>query len=66
MSATGERVLSGLDGITSNLEDLHRDIDARPELSLQEHRTASLAANSLSNAGYDVAERVGSTTSWDC
>lgn len=61
MSATGERVLSGLDEITSALEDLYRDIHAHPELSRQERRTAGLAAAGLRAAGYEVTEGVGGT-----
>jgi hippurate hydrolase len=61
MSATADRVLSGLDAIASGLEDLYRDIHAHPELSLQERRTAGLAADRLRNAGYDVTEQVGGT-----
>jgi amidohydrolase len=61
MSITDDRVLSGLDAITSGLEDLYRDIHAHPELSLQERRTAGLAADRLRRAGYDVTEQVGGT-----
>src|SRR5688500_12168463 len=61
MSATGERDLSGLDGIMSDLEDLYRDIHAHPELSMQERRTAGLAADGLCSAGYDVTEGIGGT-----
>jgi metal-dependent amidase/aminoacylase/carboxypeptidase family protein len=61
MRVTGERVLSGLDEITSALEGLYRDIHAHPELSLQERRTAGLAAGVLRTAGYEVTEGVGTT-----
>jgi len=61
MSVTGERVLSGLGEITPSLEDLYRDIHAHPELSLQERRTAGLAADGLRTAGYEVTEGVGET-----
>src|SRR3954451_14273163 len=61
MSTVEERALNGLDGIMSDLEDLYRDIHAHPELSLQERRTASLAADRLRSAGYDVTESVGGT-----
>jgi metal-dependent amidase/aminoacylase/carboxypeptidase family protein len=66
MSITDDRVLSGLDAITSGLEDLYRDIHAHPELSLQERRTAGLAADRLRRAGYDVTEQVGGTWSGCC
>jgi hippurate hydrolase len=61
MSATSERVLSSLGAITSVLEDLYRDIHAHPELSLQERRTAGLAAEGLRTAGYEVTESIGGT-----
>jgi hippurate hydrolase len=61
MTVTGDRVLSGLGEITSALEDLYRDIHAHPELSMQERRTAGLAADGLRAAGYDVTEGVGGT-----
>ena len=54
-------MLSGLDEITSALEDLYRDIHAHPELSLQERRTARLAAHGLRTAGYAVTEGIGGT-----
>src|SRR4051812_15586883 len=61
MSTVEERALNGLDGIMSDLEDLYRDIHAHPELSLQERRTAGLAAERLRIAGYEVTEGVGGT-----
>src|SRR3954454_25117860 len=61
MSTVEERALNGLDGIMSDLEDLYRDIHAHPELSLQERRTAGLAAGRLRAAGYEVTEGVGGT-----
>jgi hippurate hydrolase len=61
MSATPNRVLRGLGQIASGLEDLYRDIHAHPELSLQERRTAGLAAEGLRTAGYEVTEGVGGT-----
>src|SRR4051794_3322633 len=57
----GHAVLAGLDGITAGLEDLYRDVHAHPELSLEEHRTASRAAERLQAAGYDVTSGVGGT-----
>ena len=53
-STRGTSVLSGLDEIMAGLEDLYRDIHAHPELSMQEHRTAEIAAKRLRAAGYDV------------
>src|SRR3954449_6808393 len=61
MGNVEERALNGLDGLISDLEDLYRDIHAHPELSLQERRTARVAADHLRSAGYDVTENVGET-----
>ena len=60
MSDTGS-VLSGLDGIVPELERLYRDVHEHPELSMQEHRTAGVAAERLGDAGYDVTTGVGGT-----
>ena len=43
------------------LERVYTDIHAHPELSMQETRTARIAADRLRGAGYDVAEGVGNT-----
>src|SRR5688572_389021 len=61
MSAASERVLSGLGEMTAALEGLYRDIHGHPELSMQERRTAGLAADALRTAGYEVTEGVGGT-----
>ncbi len=53
--------LAGLDAITADLEELYRDIHQHPELSLQEHRTAGLAAERLQAAGFEVTTGVGGT-----
>jgi hippurate hydrolase len=43
------------------LESVYTDIHAHPELSMQETRTAGIAADHLRGAGYEVTERVGQT-----
>jgi amidohydrolase len=43
------------------LERVYTDIHAHPELSMQETRTAQVAADRLRCAGYDVTEAVGNT-----
>ncbi len=58
---TTESVLGGLDELLDGLRDTYRDIHAHPELSLQERRTASIAAASLQAAGYEVTTGVGGT-----
>jgi amidohydrolase len=60
-TAGTDTVLSGLDTITGELEDLYRDVHEHPELSMQEHKTATKAAKRLRDAGYEVTEGVGST-----
>jgi hippurate hydrolase len=52
--------MSGLGEIAA-LENLYRDLHADPEFSLQERRTAGLAADGLDTAGYEVTDGVGRT-----
>lgn len=60
--ATGSAgVLAGLGALTDRLEELYCDIHRHPELSMQEHRTAAVAADWLKSAGHDVMEGVGGT-----
>jgi hippurate hydrolase len=54
-------VLSGLDSIRAEHEQLYRDLHQHPELSHQERRTAGLVAERLRGAGYEVHEGVGGT-----
>jgi hippurate hydrolase len=54
-------VLEGLHEVLDDLAALYRDIHSHPELSLQETRTARLAAERLEAAGFDVTEGVGGT-----
>ncbi|WP_449428422.1 M20 family metallopeptidase [Rhodanobacter umsongensis] len=50
-----------LQDLLPQLEALYIDIHAHPELSMQETRTAGLAAEHLRSAGYEVTTRVGKT-----
>ena len=50
-----------LDALLPDLEELYKDIHAHPELSMQETRTAGIAAQRLRDAGYDVTTGVGKT-----
>ena len=44
-----------------DLERLYTDIHAHPELSMQETRTARIAADHLRRTGYEVTDGVGAT-----
>ena len=44
-----------------DLQRVYTDIHAHPELSMQETRTAGVAADRLRAAGFDVTTRVGKT-----
>ncbi len=47
------------EGLLADLEDLYRDLHARPELSLKEERTSGKMAARLRALGFEVTERVG-------
>ena len=54
-------VMGNLDGLLPDLEALYKDVHSHPELSMQEKRTAGLAADRLRAAGYEVTTEVGKT-----
>jgi hypothetical protein len=54
-------VLANLGKLLLDLETLYKDIHAHPELSMQETRTAGIAADRLRKAGYEVTPGVGKT-----
>jgi amidohydrolase len=54
-------VLSPLDKLLPDLEALYKDLHEHPELSMQETRTAQVAADRLRKAGYEVTAGVGKT-----
>lgn len=54
-----DTVLKPLDGLLPDLEKLYKDIHAHPELSMQETRTANIAAERLRAAGFDVTTGIG-------
>src|SRR5579871_6577032 len=60
-SAPSEPVLANLDGLLAELEAIYKDIHSHPELSMQEARTAGVAANHLRAVGYEVTTGVGKT-----
>ncbi len=54
-------VLKNLDRLIPDLEALYKDMHAHPELSMQETRTAGIAADRLRAAGYEVTTGIGKT-----
>src|SRR5215470_16554744 len=59
--SSSDPTLSPLPSLLPDLEALYTDVHAHPELSMQETRTAGLAADRLRAAGYDVTTAVGKT-----
>src|SRR5689334_21662421 len=60
-SGGASRVLGGMGRLLPALEALYKDIHAHPELSMQERRTAGIAADRLRKAGFEVTAGVGRT-----
>jgi amidohydrolase len=58
---TSDPVLTSLTQLIPNLEALYKDVHAHPELSMQETRTAALAADHLRKAGFEVTTGLGKT-----
>lgn len=58
---TAATVLSSLNRWLPDLETFYKDLHAHPELSMQETRTAQVAADRLRKAGYEVTAGVGKT-----
>jgi hippurate hydrolase len=61
ISKNSAGVLANLGDMLPRLESVYKDIHAHPELSMQETRTAGIAADHLRNAGYEVTPGVGKT-----
>ena len=59
MSATD--VLASLPELLPALESVYTDLHAHPELSMQETRTAGIAADRLRAAGFEVTTGIGKT-----
>ena len=59
--SSAEPTLSPLSGLLPDLEALYTDVHAHPELSMQESRTSSLAADRLRAAGHEVTTGIGKT-----
>jgi amidohydrolase len=56
-----QSILSSLGALLPDLETAYKDIHSHPELSMQETRTAGIAAERLRAAGYEVTTGVGKT-----
>ncbi len=55
------KILASLKELLPDLESVYKDIHSHPELSMQESRTAGIAADRLRAAGYEVTTEVGKT-----
>jgi hippurate hydrolase len=60
-SQPARNVLANLATLLPDLESVYKDIHSHPELSMQENRTAGIAADRLQAAGYEVTSGVGKT-----
>jgi amidohydrolase len=60
-STPSEPIFANLNGLLPTLEAIYTDIHAHPELSMQETRTAGVAAKELSASGYEVTTALGKT-----
>jgi hippurate hydrolase len=58
---SADKILANLNGLLPDLEKIYKDIHSHPELSMQETRTAGIAADHLRAAGYEVTAGVGKT-----
>jgi amidohydrolase len=58
---SSESIIGSVNGILDDLESLYKDVHEHPELSMQEERTAGIAAERLRKAGFDVTTGVGKT-----
>jgi amidohydrolase len=55
------KILGNLKELLPDLESVYKDIHSHPELSLQENRTARMAADRLREAGFEVTTGLGKT-----
>jgi hippurate hydrolase len=60
-AASSNPALCGIDNLLPGLEALYKDVHSHPELSMQEERTAGLAADRLRAAGYQITTGIGKT-----
>lgn len=55
------KMVGDIEGMLPDLENIYKDLHANPELSMQEVRTAGIAASFIKKLGYEVHEQVGET-----
>ncbi len=60
-ATVSDPVLKNLDRLIPDFEAVYKDVHSHPELSMQETRTAGLAADRLRAAGFEVTTGVGKT-----
>src|SRR5579884_2554141 len=60
-ASSSDSALRNLEALLPDLEALYKDVHAHPELSMQETRTANVAAARLRDSGYEVTTGVGKT-----
>jgi hippurate hydrolase len=58
---SSSEIFADLKSLLADLENVYKDIHSHPELSMQENRTSSLAADHLRRAGYEVTTGLGKT-----
>lgn len=61
MSQLASVLDAALDLLLPELEEVYKDLHRNPELSMQEHRTAGIAADYLTTHGFAVTRGVGGT-----
>ncbi|KXU96913.1 amidohydrolase [Caballeronia megalochromosomata] len=61
MSTLINRMASSIDSLLPELEAIYKDLHQHPELSMQEVRTAGIAAGYVEKLGYEVTREVGVT-----
>ncbi len=61
MNSLTDALERGFDGMAPGLLEIYKDLHRHPELSMQEHRTAGIAADYIEKLGYSVSRAVGVT-----
>lgn len=61
MSTLVKAVAAAIEGLLPELESIYKDLHQHPELSMQEVRTAKIAADYVQRFGYEVTREVGVT-----